>query len=202
MAKDAISGVIVSYRFIQRESLEEYRLLYERIRSQGIEIQAIVTDGKPGLFGLFKGIPKQMCHFHQQSILTRYLTRNPKMEASLDLRRIASYLGKVNQQRFLCLLQTWYNRHEAFLNEKVEDDSPKGYHYKHKRLRSAYRSLQRHLPYLFTYRQYPHLKIPNTTNALDGGVFSPLKNLLAVHRGISMDLKRKLIVDFLENHTK
>ena len=198
VGKDADTGTVPSYRFICRESKEEYRLLRWEIESKGIEILAVVTDGKPGLFGLFGDVPQQMCHFHQQAILTRYLTRNPKQRASIDLKRIASYLGRVDQRRFTCLLRAWHARHEAFLDEKVEDDSQRGWHYKHKRLRSAYRSLQRHLPYLFTYQKHPRLKIPNTTNALDGGVFSALKNLLAVHRGIGIELKKKLIIDFLE----
>ncbi len=198
VAKNAITGSVLSYRFTQRESKEEYRLLRGDIETKGIEIQAVVTDGKPGLFGLFGDVPQQMCHFHQQAILTRYLTRNPKQRASIDLKRIASCLGRVDEKRFRCLLHAWHNRHAAFLDEKVEDDSKRGWHYKHKRLRSAYRSLQSHLPYLFTYQKHPLLKIPNTTNALDGGVFSPLKNLLAVHRGIGVKLKKKLIVDFLE----
>ena len=46
------------------------------------------------------------------------------------------------------------------------------------------------------------MNIPNTTNALDGGLFSPLKDLLKVHRGIGVEMKRKLIIDFLEKETK
>jgi len=85
---------------------------------------------------------------------------------------------------------------------KTVDESRRGWHYTHKRLRSAYRSLRNNLPYLFTYRKYPQLNIPNTTNALDGGLFSPLKDLLKVHRGIGDEMKKKLIVDYLENLRK
>ncbi|PHS25751.1 MAG: hypothetical protein COA83_04885 [Methylophaga sp.] len=56
-----------------------------------------------------------------------------------------------------------------------------------------------HIPYLLTHEKYPQHAIPNTTNALDGGIFSPLKTLLRVHLGISRELKEKLIV-YLENH--
>ena len=65
--------------------------------------------------------------------------------------------------------------------------------------RSAYRSLKRFLPYLFTYQKYQNLNILTTTNLLDGGCFSPLKDLLKVHRGIDRKMKRKLIVYFIEN---
>jgi hypothetical protein len=40
---------------------------------------------------------------------------------------------------------------------------------------AAYKSLQRNLPYLFTYKNYPDLHIANTTNLLDGGVFTQLR---------------------------
>jgi len=202
VAKDPHRPEVISYRFITSETLEEYALIRKRIETMGYDIEAIVTDGKPGLFRLFGDIPVQMCHFHQQAILTRYLTRNPRMKASIDLKRVGSYLGKVSQKRFTLLLDAWLVRHRSFLEEKIPDDSKRGWHYKHKRLRSAYHSLRKHLPWLFAYKRYPGLNIPNTTNSLDGGLFSPLKDLLKVHRGIHRELKKKLIIDFLENNTK
>ena len=54
------------------------------------------------------------------------------------------------------------------------------------------------LSYLFTYQKYPLFNIPTTTNHLDGGCFSLLKDLLRVHRGIGVKMKSKLIVDFLD----
>ena len=124
------------------------------------------------------------------------------MQASIDLKKIVSYLGKVSACRFHYMLAAWYQRHEAFINEKVEDDSQRGWHYKHKRLRSAYRSLRTNFKYLFTYRYFPDLKIHNTTNALDGGLFAPMKMLLKIHRGIGIDMKKKLIRDYLGKQLK
>jgi hypothetical protein len=72
------------------------------------------------------------------------------------------------------------------------------WHYKHRRLRSAYRSLKSNLPYLFTYKNYSELKILNTTNHLDGGLFA----LMKIHRGIGIEMKKKLVVDYLENRAK
>jgi len=202
VAKDALTRIAISYHFIHSETLHEYNKLKLDIQSRDFIIQSITIDGRRGLFSLFADIPVQMCHFHQQAIITRYLTRKPKLEAAIDLKRVASYLGKVTRYRFELLLECWYVRHEGFYNEKVDDDSKRGWHYKHRRVRSAYRSLKTNLPYLFTYRNYPDMNIPNTTNALDGGLFSPLKDLLKVHRGIGVEMKRKLIIDFLEKETK
>jgi len=44
--------------------------------------------------------------------------------------------------------------------------------------------------------------IPNTTSHLDGGLFAPMKMLLNIHRGIGIEMKKKLILDYLENIRK
>jgi hypothetical protein len=58
-------------------------------------------------------------------------------------------------------------------------------------------SLKRNLPVLFVFEDYPELKIPNTTNALDG-LFSDLKNKLRNHNGLSKLLKMKFIDGFFK----
>lgn len=67
---------------------------------------------------------------------------------------------------------------------------------------AAYKSLRRNLPYLFTHKNYPHSQIPNTTNSLNGGVFTQLKKLIKLHQGMSRSLKIKLIDDYLVNYNK
>jgi hypothetical protein len=62
--------------------------------------------------------------------------------------------------------------------------------YIHKRLRNAYRSLKTNLPWLFTWYDNMPLKIPNTTNAIDGH-FADLKNKLRNHNGLSTERKMK-----------
>ena len=202
VAKDVLKLDIVSYHFITTESISEYQIILEQLKQDGFTIKAVVIDGKRGLFRLFKDIPVQMCHFHQQAIITRYLTKKPKMKASHDLKRICSYLGTVREKRFELLLKCWYKKHEEFINEKTYNKETKKWQYTHKRLRSAYRSLKSNLPYLFTYKNYPELKIPNTTNHLDGGLFAPMKMLMKIHRGIGIEMKKKLIVDYLETRVK
>ena len=44
--------------------------------------------------------------------------------------------------------------------------------------------------------------IPNTTNALEGGVFSHMKNMVSLHRGISKKMKTKLVDYYLLNYRK
>lgn len=42
----------------------------------------------------------------------------------------------------------------------------------------------------------------NTTNLIEGGVFSPLKILIKIHRGLSKSLKHKIVDDYLLNYKK
>ncbi len=58
------------------------------------------------------------------------------------------------------------------------------------------------LPYLFTYKKYKHLAISNTTNALESGVFSHMKNMISLHRGLSKSLKLNLVDYYLVNYKK
>jgi len=70
------------------------------------------------------------------------------------------------------------------------------------RVRSAYRSLTNNLPYLFTYKNLKNISIHNTTNSLDGGVFSPMKKLIKIHNGFTKSLKLKLLDDYLISYKK
>ena len=153
VAKDVVLKEPIAYNFIVTETKDVYRDLLTQIYDRGFTLSAVVLDGKPGIISLFEGIPLQMCHFHMKSIITRKLTRNPKLQASIELKHIVSYLGKVSACRFEFMLLAWHKRHVIFLNEKVDDDSKRGWHYKHKKVRSAYRSLIKFLPYLFTYKK-------------------------------------------------
>ncbi len=53
------------------------------------------------------------------------------------------------------------------------------------KLVSAYKSLVMYPPYLVTYKNEKNFKIHNTRNAINGGVFSPMKKLLKIHNGFT-----------------
>lgn len=178
------------------ENAAIYRDLRWQVWKQGFEIQAVVIDGKPGLIEVFWDVPIQMCHFHQIAIMTRYLTTRPKLPAGQTLRRIALQITRSNEDEISELLDGWYNEWKEFLKEKTFNPETKHWFYTHKRLRSAYRSLKRNLPILYTYQKYPELKIPNTTNSLDG-TFSHLKDMLRIHRGLKKNRKLKVIDEIL-----
>lgn len=169
----------------------------EEIIRRGIKVQAIICDGRKGLLQLFeKEIPVQMCNFHQVAIVRRYLTKKPKMQASKELWEHTLLLKHTDKESFVGGLNDWFFKWEDFLKERKIDAKGKS-RYVHKKLRSAYRSLNTNLPWLFTWYDNMDLKIPNTTNAIDGH-FAHLKNKLRNHNGLSIARKKKFIDEFLK----
>ncbi len=175
---------------------EHLKLILEQ---QGFDIQAVVLDGKRGVKEVFSGIPVQMCHFHQIAIVKRYLTSRPKLPANIELWHVALTLTKVDEKEFISALDSWYQKWRLFFKERTTNPFTGRWHYTHKRLRSAYRSLKSNLLYLFTYQRYPELHIPNTTNSLDGS-FNALKTLLRSHQGIRQVNRYKIICEIFKNH--
>jgi len=195
--KDAITGQVSLKRYVHHETNKLYYEGVEEIARRGIKIQSIICDGRKGLLDLFgNNTPVQMCNCHQVAIVRRYLTKKPKMQASKELWEITLYLKHTDKESFIGVLEDWHHKWEAFLNERKIDEKGKK-RYVHKKLRSAYRSLKTNLPYLFTWYDNIELKIPNTTNAIDG-CFADLKNKLRNHNGLSVARKQKFIDEFFK----
>lgn len=173
----------------------------KHLLAKGWIIPGVVVDGRRGVAEVFErqGIPVQHCQFHQVKTVTKYLTRKPQTDAGKALRALALTLAHTDETTFSAALAAWHEIWGSFLNEKTPASSRKrGWIYTHQRIRSAYRSLTENLPRLFTYQKYHDLRIPNTTNTLDG-MFSQLKNRVAVHRGLRRDRRYKVIDEILKN---
>jgi len=108
-----------------------------------------------------------------------------------------SRLTSTNETIFTKKLNFWYETYKDFLAEKTLNEVTRKENFTHAKLVSAYRSLRTNLPYLFTYKKHKHLHVHNTTNSLDGGVFSPMKMLIKIHRELSKSLKLKMVDDYL-----
>jgi hypothetical protein len=188
----------IYWKEVSTENPEIYWQARNEIEQQGFTLKAAVIDGKRGVKEVFMDLPVQMCQFHQVAIINRYLTRKPKLEAGKELRSIALFLTGSTEKEFTALLDDWHGKWKDFLKEKSINLETQRLHYTHKRLRSAYRSLKTNLPYLFTYRKHLELKIPNTTNSLDG-TFSYFKTLLRIHRGMNKAKRYKAICEILKN---
>mgnify|MGYP001578287446 FL=1 len=180
------------------ETIADYLRGIDHLERAGWIIQAVVCDGRAGVkAALAPRYPIQMCHFHQAAIVRRYLTRHPLLPAGQELAVIVATLTKTNEQALTQDLQNWHTTWGDFLKERTTDPTTGRWHYTHRRIRAAYRSLNTNLPYLFTYKNYPHLGIPNTTNSLDGSI-SHLRDKLRAHRGIKLSQRIKITEELLK----
>jgi len=195
--KDSYTKENLLKYYVKTETNALYIQGINELKSQGFEVVAIVCDGRRGLMQSFNKTPLQMCQFHQVAIIRRYITKNPKMPASIELKELVALLKMTDKESFEGGLDLWFIKWKAFLNERTTSPETGKSYYTHKRLRSAYRSLKTNLKRLFTWYNYMELKIPNTTNAIDGH-FSDLKTKLRNHNGLSIERKRKFIDEFLE----
>jgi hypothetical protein len=193
--KNALDGAVLFKQYVRYETSALYLAGIAEISRRGIVVQATVCDGRQGLFGIFGDIPMQMCLFHQVQIVLRYLTRKPKTQAAIELKNLTLKLKKQSSKEFTDNLNNRHLQWKDFLNARSLSHTTGKTFYTHKRLRSAYLSLMKHLPYLFLYQDCKELMIPNTTNALDGQ-FSDLKNKLRNHNGSSKRRKIKFIDGF------
>lgn len=195
--KDAITKDDLLKYYVINETNTLYKEGIKELVLKGYNIVAIVTDGRKGLVQSFGLIPVQMCQFHQVAIIRRYITKNPKLPASIELKELVAMMKMTDKESFEGALNDWIVKWEDFLNERTISIETGRSYYTHKRLRSAYRSLKSNLPWLFTWYDYIELNIPNTTNAIDGH-FADLKNKLRNHNGLSRKRKMKFIDAFLK----
>lgn len=195
--KDALTKENLLKYYVKHETNALYIQGIDQLRGSGFIILSIVCDGRKGLIQSFNDIPVQMCQFHQSAIIRRYLTKKPKLKAAQELLDLVDLMKRTDKESFTGVLQLWFEKWEAFLNERTVNPETKKTFYTHKRLRSAYRSLRNNLPWLFTWYDNLEIKIPNTTNAIDGH-FADLKNKLRNHNGLSKKRKMKFIDGFLK----
>jgi len=194
--KDSITGTILFTQFVKQETNQLYLKGVEEIIRRGVKIQSIICDGRKGLLTLFDNIPVQYCQFHQVKTIRTYLTKKPKLQASIELWELVLLLKKTDKDSFIGGLDQWINKWKTFLDERKTDEKGKKT-YVHRKLRSAHQSLKNNLPWLFTWYDFMDLNIPNTTNALDGH-FADLKNKLRNHNGLSEERKKRFIKEFFK----
>jgi hypothetical protein len=195
---DSLTGQVLWSKFIKNETNSDYQEGLNYLELKGFEILGVVSDGRRGLAKIFAKYPYQICQFHIQKGVSVLLTRNPKSQAGKELKIINDTFIKLKltKLQFLEQIQTYLKTHQDYLNEMSETD-PK--QYKHQRLRKALNKYKNNLKFMFTCQIQTQQVIPNTTNHIDGGVFSPLKKLLNNHSGISKEFRKLLITEFLNS---
>ena len=114
-----------------------------------------------------------------------------------ELKRIVDMLTETDRESFEGMFWDWCEKWNDYLQERATDPETGISHYTHKKLRSAYLSVRRNLPLLFTWYGNIEMGIPNTTNRIDGH-FPQLKRMLRNHNGMKRKRRDKLVVGFFE----
>ena len=199
--KDALRNKILWHKYVRNETIAQYIEGISWLKSQGFKIYGAVIDGMRGLAQALYPIPVQMCQFHQILIIRRYLTQEPDLEASVQLLDLVKSITRMDKESFIGAFNEWYEKYKDVLNERVHDKRIKRNTppYMRPRLRSAYLSLRRNMPLLWTFYDHPETGLPNTNNGIEG-LFSDLKGKLRVHRGINKDNRKKLLDEYILRH--
>jgi hypothetical protein len=165
------------------------------LHAQGWQFSSFTIDGRRGvvqlLESLFPSTPVQLCLFHQKASVRRYTTTRPKTPCGKEMRQLMAFLIYIDEQCFLACIADLKKTYADFLKERNEQGQ-----FKHRRLRSALRSLTSNAPYLYTWKRHPEIKIPTTTNSCDGS-FAHWKNKVKIHRGLRKDRRAKMIAALL-----
>lgn len=199
--RDALRGTVLWHKYVPHETIAQYCEGVEWLKRNGFKIYGIVIDGMRGLSQALRPIPVQMCQFHQMLIVRRYLTQDPDLDASRDLLNLVNIITKTDKESFIGAFDEWHETYKDVLNERVRDKRIKRRTppYMRPKLRSAYLSLKRNMPLLWTFYDHPETGLPNTNNGLEG-LFSDLKSKIRVHSGIGREQRKKLLDEYIRRH--
>lgn len=189
---------VIYFKEIKTESVKDFREGINALKSANYCILSITIDGRRGYINnirkLLGSIPIQMCLFHQKAIIRRYITDKPRSRCGKDLKELMHLLCKPeSHQEFIDQFYKLKDQYYYFLQQKNEF----GY-YKYSNLRSAFRSIDSNMLYLFTYTDFKSLNIPSTNNYLEG-MFGHLKERIKIHRGLDKNRKKKAVRFLLKN---
>lgn len=197
-------GDCVFWDFARQESLSAWLGFMQSLPKP----RALVCDGQSGLFSavktLWPDLPIQRCLAHIQRLGVQRLTMRPKTPAGQELLRLVYALHGVetdsDKRQWLADFAAWGTRWERFLKERTYGLHPSGsrnWWYTHRRIRAMKKTLQQSLDSLFVHIDMPG--VPRTTNEVEGGINSRLKELLHRHRGMSLVHRKAVVAHFLDS---
>ena len=197
--RDVTNKVILHWIFVERENMKTHIDGVNYLEKNGIKILGFIIDGFWSFYRhYYQEYDIQMCQKHMADIVRRYITLNPKLEASKELKKLVDRLSNDSKHVFGIKYDSWIRKWKDFLSERSYTEEGK-WIYTHGRLRSAVTSLNRYYPYLFTFER--NKWIPNTNNLIEG-FNSGLKSAIKLHRGLRDDRKVKLIHFYLKEKSR
>jgi len=156
----------------------------------------VVCDGQKGMLKAlaicWPATIVQRCRFHVWLNTKAKLTLRPTSQAGQELLDLSRQLLHVRTRRqarcWKQALKYWHRKHATYVTERTVKDDPeprtRAWRYTHARLRSAYYQLNKQGENLLRSSYRPNPELPNTTNHLEGGINSPIRSKLKLHRGM------------------
>lgn len=200
---DSVLNRLQWWRYTDKENSDEIADDLKTLKESGVTCIGVVTDGgKPlikGVTDVYPTIPKQRCLVHLQRLSLIWLTRKPRTDAGMELRTLCLLINKIKTKRlrnkWLKMFDRWNHKYSELLKEKTFSEAKRHWWYTHKSLRKVRRYLLNAIENMFAYLD--NAKIPKDTNALEGGIFAPLKESCRIHRGVSKLKKENFLAWYL-----
>ena len=192
---------VIYFKEVKTESIKDFREGVMALKAANYRILSVTIDGRRGYINNIKSFlerfPFKCAFIIKKAIVRRYITDKPRSQCGKDLKELMHLLCKSeSHQEFIDQFYRLKDQYHYFLSQRNEFG-----HYKHSSLRSAFRSIDSNMLYLFTYADLKGLNIPPTNNHLEG-MFGHLKYDIGIHRGLTKERKKKAVKFFLKNFGK
>lgn len=199
IAYDPIKQIVVSWQFVPRETYFAWSEFVKTLPRP----QFVVSDAQKGLIRAvretFPGIKHQRCLIHIIRRSNAWLTKNPQTKVGLELRDIVRLLSQIenleHKETWIKMFNEWNNKNQDFLNEKKQSPYSTRKWFVHRKIRGIRSMIINSSPYLFSFLDDP--LIPKTSNYVEGGINSPIKDLIRKHRGLTGRKKMVLTAQYL-----
>ena len=188
--RDETVKTTLFYHLTDDEWEDQIREDLENLKSFGIEIESVTSDGGRNIIkAVKKSCPdavRQRCLAHIQRECLIWITKHPQSDAGQELREIVRMICLIkthnDRRKWISDFRKWCDKYKDYLEEKTFKEESHREWYTHKMVRRAYVHIKKALPDMFHYLDNP--RIPKTTNALES-FFGHLKENITLHRGMS-----------------
>lgn len=201
---------VIAWLWVECENSTNWALLLQKLPAP----RYVVCDGQKGMLKAldicWPATVVQRCRFHVWLNTKSKLTLRPNSQAGQELLALSRQLLHVRTRRqarrWRRSLKYWHRKHACYVTERTVKDDPKPrervWRYTHARLRSAYYQLNKHAEDLLRSSYRPHPELPSTTNHLEGGINSPIRSKLKLHRGMTSEHQMVLVDWYLYGRTE
>lgn len=193
----------ISWQWTSQECFASWLEFFLQLKKEGCDPTYVVCDAQRGLLKALRLVwPEalvQRCLIHVIRLARIWLTRKPKTKAGCEVLTLVCGLSSIQslrqKRRWIRSFMKWEKRYAEFLKERTYAVSGRWW-YTHRKLRGI-RSLLKHaIPELFRYLK--DRSVPATSNHVEGGLNSRIKELLRCHRGASRSKQQSLITEYLK----